>query len=302
MSAAAPATSEDEVTARVLELVAQETGYPTDLLDPDLDLEADLGIDTVKQAEVFAAIREHYGIERDEALKLRDYPTLRTSCASSRERQPQPAAAVAEPSPPQPEPAESPEPSEPEGASAFRRRVPVPVLRPPLDCCVATGVELAAGERVLLMPDRGGVAAALAGRLTQRGVEVLTIDGRPAVAELERRSPGGPPSGPIARRLLARGARRRGPARGARAERLARGTARAGQAARGGDAGAGRRRHRGPFLVAATRLGGRHGYDADGATSVIGGAVTRVPQGAGPRAPRTRWSRPSTSSPGERPP
>ena len=43
-----------------------ETGYPTELLDMDLDLEADLGIDTVKQAEVFATIREAYGIERDD--------------------------------------------------------------------------------------------------------------------------------------------------------------------------------------------------------------------------------------------
>jgi hypothetical protein len=42
------------------------TGYPADLLDPDLDLEADLGVDTVKQAEVFAAVREHYQVERDE--------------------------------------------------------------------------------------------------------------------------------------------------------------------------------------------------------------------------------------------
>ena len=52
----------------------------------DLDLEADLGIDTVKQAEVFAAIREAYGIERDDTLKLRDYPTLNhvvASCATA---------------------------------------------------------------------------------------------------------------------------------------------------------------------------------------------------------------------------
>jgi hypothetical protein len=39
------------------EIVAELTGYPADLLDPDLDLEADLGVDTVKQAEVFAAVR-----------------------------------------------------------------------------------------------------------------------------------------------------------------------------------------------------------------------------------------------------
>jgi hypothetical protein len=53
------------------------TGYPADLLDPDLDLEADLGVDTVKQAEVFAAVRAHYNVERDDTMKLRDFPTLR---------------------------------------------------------------------------------------------------------------------------------------------------------------------------------------------------------------------------------
>ena len=52
------------------------TGYPPELLDPDLDLEADLGVDTVKQAEVFAAVREEYGVERDATLQLRDFPTL----------------------------------------------------------------------------------------------------------------------------------------------------------------------------------------------------------------------------------
>ncbi len=46
------------------------------MLDLDLDLEADLGVDTVKQAELFAAIREIYNIPRDENRKLRDYPTL----------------------------------------------------------------------------------------------------------------------------------------------------------------------------------------------------------------------------------
>ncbi len=35
------------------------------MLDLDLDLEADLGVDTVKQAEIFAAIRETYDIPRD---------------------------------------------------------------------------------------------------------------------------------------------------------------------------------------------------------------------------------------------
>ena len=72
--AAAPAG--DDVTDTVVGVVSQLTGYPAELLDVDLDLEADLGVDTVKQAEIFAAIREHYGVARDDNLKLRDFPTL----------------------------------------------------------------------------------------------------------------------------------------------------------------------------------------------------------------------------------
>ena len=52
------AVSEDEVRQRVLALVAEQTGYPEDMLDLDLDLEADWGVDTVKQAELFATVRE----------------------------------------------------------------------------------------------------------------------------------------------------------------------------------------------------------------------------------------------------
>ena len=64
------------VVQKVLEIVAEKTGYPEDMLEMDLDLEADLGVDTVKQAETFAAVREAYGIARQESLKLRDFPTL----------------------------------------------------------------------------------------------------------------------------------------------------------------------------------------------------------------------------------
>ena len=67
---------EDSVRQKVLDLVAEKTGYPKDMLDLDLDLEADLGVDTVKQAEMFASIRETYDIPRDPNLKLRDFPTL----------------------------------------------------------------------------------------------------------------------------------------------------------------------------------------------------------------------------------
>ncbi len=75
-TAAPAAPSEEEMTEAVVAIVAEMTGYPPDLLDLDLDLEADLGVDTVKQAEVFAAVRARFGVERDDTLSLRDFPTL----------------------------------------------------------------------------------------------------------------------------------------------------------------------------------------------------------------------------------
>ncbi len=71
-----PAPAADEVLETVTSIVAEMTGYPADLLDPDLDLEADLGVDTVKQAEVFAAVRARWNLERDDTLQLREFPTL----------------------------------------------------------------------------------------------------------------------------------------------------------------------------------------------------------------------------------
>jgi len=66
----------DAIKQHVLAEVSEKTGYPIEMLDLDLDMEADLGIDTVKQAELFAAIRTYYGIPRREDLNLSDYDTL----------------------------------------------------------------------------------------------------------------------------------------------------------------------------------------------------------------------------------
>src|SRR5208282_2888538 len=85
---AASAATDDSIKERVLEIVAEKTGYPKDMLDLDLDLEADLGVDTVKQAEMFAAVRAAYNIPRDENLKLRDFPTLASVIKFASDRQP----------------------------------------------------------------------------------------------------------------------------------------------------------------------------------------------------------------------
>ena len=189
--AAAPAGAAlDAIQQKVLDIVAEKTGYPKEMLDLDLDLEADLGIDTVKQAEMFAAIRAAYNIARDENLKLRDFPTLAhvikfaqdgsglaasaiASAAAEKAAEPSPVfASLAAPAAAPLKPALR----SLDAANTIPRRVPVPVLRPPLDLCKPTGATLQRGQRVVLMPDHACVADALSQLLQDRGVEVLRID------------------------------------------------------------------------------------------------------------------------------
>ncbi|WP_419995727.1 SDR family oxidoreductase [Streptomyces boninensis] len=47
----APLT-EDGVLAAVLGIISERTGYPADMIEPDLDLEADLSIDSIKRTEI----------------------------------------------------------------------------------------------------------------------------------------------------------------------------------------------------------------------------------------------------------
>ncbi len=279
---AAVSVGEDEVRERVLSVVAEKTGYPQDMLDLELDMEADLGIDTVKQAELFATVREVYGIERDDKVKLSDFPTLADVIRFVVERAPGTAAA-----PPAAPPATAATTTQPrpeprpeifaglDACDAVPRRVPVPVLRPPLNLCRDTEVTLGSGSRVVVMADHGGVSEALVQTLEDRGVEPLVlesvsdidgvtgqlqswmaegrVDGVYWLAALDVEPPlddlnftGWKEGLRIRVKLLAATMRALYPQASAP----------------------------GPFLVSATRLGGRHGYDPAGASAPMGGAVT----------------------------
>ncbi len=280
---AASASASDGVLARVLAIVTEKTGYPSEMLDPELDLEADLGVDTVKQAELFSAVREEYGIPRDDARKLRDYPTLghvvrfvydnRPDLAPGSAAGAAGSAAPAPAAPSAPVAATSPLGSFAEAAT-IPRRVVVPVVRPALPACKPTGVALGSGARVAVMFDRGGAAEALVERLRNRGVDVLTLEHGASADSLTERlaewTAGGPvhglfwlPALDVEGNLDAMDLSAFREALRARVKNLYT-SARALYGALGAP---------GTFLVSATRLGGRHGYDAAGALAPLGGAV-----------------------------
>ncbi len=53
----------EQLLAVVLQIVADRTGYPTDMLDPELDLEADLSIDSIKRIEIIGELAERIGLD-----------------------------------------------------------------------------------------------------------------------------------------------------------------------------------------------------------------------------------------------
>lgn len=76
---AAPAAApSDNLEQMILELVAERTGYDVEELDLDEHLEADLGIDSIRQVEVMAELRDSLKLPRDDSFKITDYPTLRS--------------------------------------------------------------------------------------------------------------------------------------------------------------------------------------------------------------------------------
>ncbi len=265
----------DAVKERVLALFAEKTGYPTDMLDPELDLEADLGIDTVKQAEMFAAIRAAYDIPRDDKLKLRDFPTLAHVIQFVHDRRPNRDAAVptAQPEAQQAVPLLGPA-GNMDAANRIPRRLPMPTLRPPLNLCKSTGVMLDVGRRVLVMPDQGGVSTALLKRLEELGVDTLVLDPIADAGTLTDSINSWLTRGPVHGVYWLPAL---DPERDISEMDLA--AWRAALHVRVKLLYATMRAvykyvaQPGTFLISATRLGGQHGYDAAGAYAPLGGPV-----------------------------
>ncbi|MEX2285518.1 MAG: phosphopantetheine-binding protein [Planctomycetaceae bacterium] len=80
--ASAPATASAGLSGPTLEkflinFVVEQTGYPEEMVELDADLEADLGIDSIKKAQLFGELGEYFEVQVTEDLSLDDFPTLR---------------------------------------------------------------------------------------------------------------------------------------------------------------------------------------------------------------------------------
>ncbi|MEV4193871.1 SDR family NAD(P)-dependent oxidoreductase, partial [Streptomyces toxytricini] len=174
--AAAPTASGPDagaVQAVLLSVVSEKTGYPADMLDLDMDIEADLGIDSIKRVEIMGVLQERAdatvtaGPEQLAELRtLRDIVQLIAGSSAPTGAQAAQAAPAAAGAAPQPK------------AGIGRAQAALTVLPAP-DLLVGAYEE---GSAALVVDDGSELAAAVAARLAGSGrrVHVLRL---PGVAE-----------------------------------------------------------------------------------------------------------------------
>ncbi len=165
----------EAVTARLLDIVCKRTGYPAEMLGLDLDLEADLGIDSIKRVEILGMLAETNGGQTLNVAmeKLTNLKTLRgiidcltaESNSLSGGRQP-------------------PEGGKSRGTDAPRserragiQRMLVAALDAP---SLAENVPVLPGGTILVTDDEAGIASALAQRLRDLGQQVVLLSAVPS--------------------------------------------------------------------------------------------------------------------------
>ncbi|TDD61673.1 acyltransferase domain-containing protein [Kribbella antibiotica] len=70
------ALSVDELVPALRALYADAVGYPVDVFEPGIELEAELGIDSLRQTAILEKVREIYGLPEIEKLRITDYVTI----------------------------------------------------------------------------------------------------------------------------------------------------------------------------------------------------------------------------------
>lgn len=177
----------DQLLDAVLEIVHHRTGYPREMLDPALDLEADLSVDSIKRVEIIGALADRIGLPRgtdgpsesavEQLSRLKTMSGIVDWIVAHR---PAPTAADTDLMPADtdhtpvalPTSASTPASGPPRPTRPARLVVEVTAVGPPDTGDLA---KVLPGLRLAVVDDGLGVAAALAAALESHGAEVRTL-------------------------------------------------------------------------------------------------------------------------------
>ena len=168
-AATAPALAAEAVMPIVLETVAEKTGYPREMLEPGMQLESDLGIDSIKRVEILSAVQKKLpGLPAVDAKVMGGLQTLQAISDYLSERLGGGAKAAPAPAP---------------AAAASGADLPVRRYGVSAVAAEAPGFALAGLHRVtrLAITDDGrGVAAALRAALAEHRIAAEVVTAVPA--------------------------------------------------------------------------------------------------------------------------
>ncbi len=68
----------DIIEREVIQIICNMTGYPADMVEPEIDLEADLGVDTVKKMEIMADLAERYRMQFRKDFNISHVSTVKS--------------------------------------------------------------------------------------------------------------------------------------------------------------------------------------------------------------------------------
>lgn len=172
----------ESVADKLLEIVCERTGYPREALQLGLDIEADLGIDSIKRVEILGKLRDAFpqlgASANSEALDGLTRASTLGAIADRVEK------LLARPETPEPSP-----PSNGDAATGANGKIngngvgkhhegPRRLLLEPVAAPLATPPESPSpGETILITDDGRGVATALADRIRAEGLRPLILGG-----------------------------------------------------------------------------------------------------------------------------
>ncbi|MFQ5805599.1 MAG: SDR family NAD(P)-dependent oxidoreductase [Phycisphaerae bacterium] len=174
----------------VLEPGFELTGYPVEMLDLDMDMEADLGIDSIKRLEIFGAVQRRVpGMEAVNAQYMGSLRTLRNIIEYAHGAGAA-SAVLATPSESTPEPAQptAPPPADTLPAAKLERRILTTVELAPAK---QHPLRIAAGYEVWVTDDGTPLAPTLVKRLVSLGHAARVIGRRTDTEDASKRKAGG---------------------------------------------------------------------------------------------------------------